>query len=363
MSILDTVEITLRNSTSNTYSVYFNVFDTPLARKWYTAFQTLLKDNYHLEKNYLWHGWANSERDGKFLCNEINKTFEAINNSKLDYYIDDHFDPDQIIIDSDDLDAHPFDHDKLNNLHKYFEDLQGTTQELSPYYIKADHITKWHIRQLNNLCHEFESWALSFRKQKYLPAWQRPALLFCWLNSPKFELTAEDFKSFGIDALCKDFGGVYLGVNKAVGKHHYEVFHDEDGARIDELTTTTMRGQTLAAGDFDIDLGRTDRLESWRIKENNKFRQWLTDNGFDPDDKSLTIGHPKIGQIDLIRSFGTLDHSLIWRKFYAYPDVYAIKTNDHSTVFDYKWSDKDYMHQQIEILRPGYIYTETHNGI
>ena len=363
MSILDTVEITLRNSTSNTHSVYFNVFDTPLARKWYTAFQTLLKDNYHLEKNYLWHGWANSERDGKFLCNEINKTFEAINNSKLDYHIDDHFDPDQIIIDSDDLDAHPFDHDKLNNLHKYFEDLQGTTQELSPYYIKADHITKWHIRQLNNLCHEFESWALSFRKQKYLPAWQRPALLFCWLNSPKFELTAEDFKSFGIDALCKDFGGVYLGVNKAVGKHHYEVFHDEDGARIDELTTTTMRGQTLAAGDFDIDLGRTDRLEPWRIKENNKFRQWLTDNGFDPDDKSLTIGHPKIGQIDLIRSFGTLDHSLIWRKFYAYPDVYAIKTNDHSTVFDYKWSDKDYKHKQIEILRPGYIYTETHNGI
>jgi hypothetical protein len=141
------------------------------------------------------------------------------------------------------------------------------------------------------------------------------------------------------------------------------VFHDEDGARIDELTTTTMRGQTLAAGDFDIDLGRTDRLESWRIKENNKFRQWLTDNGFDPDDKSLTIGHPKIGQIDLIRSFGTLDHSLIWRKFYAYPDVYSIKTNNHSTVFDYKWSDKDYMHQQIEILRPGYIYTETHNGI
>ena len=40
-------------------------------------------------------------------------------------------------------------------------------------------------------------------------------------------------KSFGIDALCKDFGGVYVGVNKAVGKHHYEVFHDEDGARVE----------------------------------------------------------------------------------------------------------------------------------
>ena len=109
-------------------------------------------------------------------------------------------------------------------------------------------------------------------------------------------------KLFGIDALCKDFGGVYLGVNKAVGKHHFEVFHDEDGARIDELTTTTMRGQTLASGDFDIDLGKTDRYETWRIEENKQFRQWLIDNGFDPDDKTLTIGHPKIGQINLQNS-------------------------------------------------------------
>ena len=94
---------------------------------------------------------------------------------------------------------------------------------------------------------------------------------------------------------------------KAVGKHHYEVFHDEDGARIDELTTTTMRGQTLASGDFDIDLGKTDRNETWRVEENKKFRQWLKDNGFDPEDKSLTIGHPKVGQINLQRSFDAIN--------------------------------------------------------
>jgi hypothetical protein len=27
-------------------------------------------------------------------------------------------------------------------------------------------------------------------------------------------------------------------------------------------------------------------------------------------------------------------------------------------VFDYHWSDADYEQKQIEILRPGYIYTE-----
>jgi hypothetical protein len=359
MAILDSIEIVLQNAFAKTHSIYLNVFDTSLSRKWYNALQEILEENLHLEKNYLWHGWADSKRNGEYLCEQINKTIEVINNSNLDYHIDDNFTVENTLIDVKDFEEHPLKQNKLNNLHRYFEDLQGTTQNLSPYYIKADHTTKWHIRQLNNLCHEFESWALSNRKKKYLPKWQRPALLFCWLNAPKFELTKEDFNSFGIDALCKDFGGIYLGVNKAVGKHHYEVFRDEDGARIDELTTIAMRGQTLAAGDFDIDLGRTDRTETWRIEENKKFRQWLIDNKFDPNDKNLTLGHPKVGQIDLHRSFGTGNTPEdVWEILYEYHDVYQIKTNGSNATFDYRWSDHDYMNKQIETLRPGYIHTE-----
>ena len=358
-AILDDMVITLRNSANNHYEIWVRIFESKLSVKWYNALNKLLQNNQHLEKNYLWHGWADSVRNGEYLVNEINKTFQAINNSTLDYTINDNFVLNELLIDTNNIDESPFDHDKLNVLHRYFEDLQGTSEQLSPYYIKADHTTKWHIRQLNNLCHEFESWALSYRKKKYLPDWQRPALLFCFLNSPRFELDESDMKNFGVDALCKDFGGVYLGVNKAVGKHHYEVFNDEDGANIDELTTTTMRGQTLASGDFDIDLGKTDRYETWRIEENKKFRQWLKNNNFDPDDKTLTIGHPKIGQINLQRSFDAVnDHNKIWNVFYEYPDVYSIQTGKCSASFDYHWSDEDYMQKQIDILRPGYIYTE-----
>jgi len=364
MAVLDQLVITLRNKDNEYHDVLINVFSTNLSLKWYNALHGILKDDMHLEKNYLWHGWAEHERNGTYICNQVNNTFNAINNSNLDYPITDRFVLDDILIDTDNIDEAPFDHDKLNVLHRYFEDLQGTTQELSHYYIKADHKTKWHIRQLNNLCHEFESWALSYRKKKYLPDWQRPALLFCFLNSPKFELTESDMKSFGVDALCKDFGGVYMGVNKAVGKHHYEVFHDEDGARLDELTTTTMRGQTLASGDFDIDLGKTDRYESWRVEENKQFTQWLIDNGFDPKDKSLTIGHPKVGQINLQTSFDAVnDCQKVWDCFNRYPDVYSIQSGKTKAVFDYHWSDADYMDKQIEIMRPGYIYTEKHNGL
>ena len=79
-------------------------------------------------------------------------------------------------------------HDKLNWLHRYFEDLQGVSGAMSPYYTKADPATRWHIRQLNLLCHEFESWALSYRKELEAPEWVRPSQLMCWLNAPRFKI-------------------------------------------------------------------------------------------------------------------------------------------------------------------------------
>jgi hypothetical protein len=106
-----------------------------------------------------------------------------------------------------------------------------------------------------------------------------------------------------------------VGVNKAVGKHHWEVFHDEGrDSRIDELTTTSLRAQTEAAGDFDIEWARDPGAYPWQIKQLNEFREWLIVNGFDPDNKALTIGHPKVAQVNLLKSFGTEDHAEIWRQ-------------------------------------------------
>ena len=45
-----------------------------------------------------------------------------------------------------------------------------------------------------------------------------------------------------------------------MAKHHYEVFQDEGAdSRLDELTTTTLKPQTEAAGDFDIEWGQATR--------------------------------------------------------------------------------------------------------
>ena len=57
-------------------------------------------------------------------------------------------------------------HDMSNHLHRHFENLQGQVRSISSYY-QANKEIRWHIRQLNLLCHEFESCALSFRKLHY----------------------------------------------------------------------------------------------------------------------------------------------------------------------------------------------------
>lgn len=345
--ILEQIEIYLRDKSDLT--IYIDIFDSNLSRKWLSSLNDLLRANYHLEKNYCFFGFVDQDRNGPFLVRQINSAFEHINGSNLDYKIDDFFVLEDLI--NDDLSLN---HTRFNWLHRYFEDLQGTSGAMSPYYLAADAETRWHIRQLNLLCHELEAWALSFRKSKTAPEWQRPSQLMCWLNAPRFLLEPQDFEHFGIETINRDLGGVYLGVNKAVGKHHWEVFNDEGrDSRIGELISTSMRSQTEASGDFDIEWANNPGNFYWQKSRLKEFREWLEINGFDPNDKSLTIGHPKIGQVDLARSFGTEDYTSIWQQLSHNLNVTGIRTSSYQSTYSYHWSDTDFIQKQIEIIKKG----------
>jgi hypothetical protein len=349
---LEQIEIILRDRvTDNLLPVYIDINDNSLSRKWLTALNNILHDELHLEKNYCWFGFANGERNAEYICTQINQSIAAINSADLGYTITDFFSPANTI--QPDLDIN---HDKMNHLHRYFEDLQGVSGAMSLFYNKATPNTRWHIRQLNLLCHEYESLVLSMRKAVQAPEWQRPSQLMCWLNAPRFELEPEDFELFGIETIARPLGSVYVGVNKAVGKHHWEVFHDEGrDSRIGELTTGTLRSQTLASGDFDIEWGQNPDGHPWMHKELTDFRQWLVNNGFDPNDKSLTIGHPNIGQVDLLRSFNSKDHYAIWQQLNTHLDVYSVSTSTAKCVYNYHWSDTDYVNVQIKHLNKGSV--------
>jgi hypothetical protein len=358
--ILDEIVMNLVNKDNEKFPVYIDVYDSPLSRKWLTALNQLLTDNYHLEKNFCFLGFSDSPRNGQLIIDEINRSIEHINNSTVGYNIDDHYTLENSISSGEIGDRLPgarLIHEHYNKLHRYFEDLQGTSGDggqMSSYYNSADNETRWHIRQLNLLCHEFESWALSKRKQAYLPKWQRPSQLMCWMSAPRFELDENDYDLFGVETLNRSLGGLYVGVNKAVGKHHYEVFQDEGkkyGRNIDELTTSTLRSQSQAAGDFDIEWAVNPGEYDFMKRELLDFRQWLVENNFDPDDKSLTIGHPKVGQVDLLKSFGSEDYDVIWQVLDSNLNVGNIKTSDAYAEFPYNWDDDNYIEQQIRSVR------------
>ena len=341
--MLDQIEIDLRGADNLT--LHIDVTDNSLSRKWLSALNDIIRNDLHLEKNYCWLGWTESKRNAEYIVDQINVSIRAINAANLGYVIDDHFAVTETIQDNLDVD-----HERMNWLHRYFEDLQGHSGHMSAYWVKADAGTRWHIRQLNLLCHEYESLVLSMRKVMQAPEWRRPSQLMCWLNAPRFSLDSDDYELFGIETINRQMGGVYVGVNKAVGKAHWEVFNDE-GRNVDELTTTSLRSQTEAAGDFDIEWARDPGAYHWQIKKLVEFRQWLIDNGFDPEDKSLTIGHPRVAQVNLTKSFGTLDYNQIWQQISSRLDVYKIRTSDAEATYEYRWSDADYAEQQIRRLK------------
>ena len=171
--LIDQIKVTLRDNNNNLHTIYIDAFDTNLSRKWLSHLNQLINNDYFLEKNFCFVGFSESLRDGAFIINEINKSIIAVNDSSLDYHIDDFFTyettvaPDLRLI-----------HDRTNHLHRYFEELQGTSGhggQISNYYNLADNETRWHIRQLNLLCHELEAQVLSERKLKTAPMWQRPS--------------------------------------------------------------------------------------------------------------------------------------------------------------------------------------------
>lgn len=345
--ILEQIEIDLRGI--DTLTVYIDIYDNSLSRKWLRALDHLLAQDYHLEKNYCFHGFVQHQRDGWYLVDAINRSIQAINDKNIGYHIRDHFTM-QDLFDSE----RRLDRSRFNHLHRYFEDLQGVSGNLTSFYVDADAETRWHIRQLNLLCHEFESWALSYRKQIQAPEWQRPSQLMCWLNAPRFSLDLEDLELFGIDTLNRPLGGVFVGVNKAVGKHHWEVFCDEGrDSRVQELMTTTMRSQTEAAGDFDIEWANNPGTFPWQIKQLAEFRTWLIRNGFNPEDPGLTIGHPQIGQVDLDRSFQSQQFGDILARLNDHLDVVELRTSSNTRQYLYSWQDSDYMQRQINVIKQG----------
>ena len=372
------IEIILRNpqDKKDTLSYFIEFETTDLNRRWLLALEKNILNNLHLEKNYCFLGWAKSPRDVDFLCNEINTAISQINlfnktgewkkKGLPAYEIKDHFTRDFVMYNDTDhkVDATYEDmglklkHEPMNRLHLYFEELQGEAWKLSPYYKFADYETKYAIRQLNVLCHELESWALSYRKTFTEPEWQRPSQITTFLNAPRIELQDKDYKLFLENRYDRDLGGVYLHWAQ-IGKTHFEVFRDEDGADINDATCSAISSLKYYSGEFDVEWGNDIRNDSkiFHQQEMEQYQEWLGRNGFDWNDPKLSLGYIKLAQVNLEKSFGTTNFFKIIEMISSHLDIFKIITPNTEREYNYVWSDKEYKKMQIDLLKPGYDWS------
>lgn len=379
--------ITYRNPKNfdKTVDVYFNIEQNEFTDRWKQELKDLLVQNYHLEKNYCFMGFVfeSNPRNVDFLCNEVNIAIEQINKFNKEgiwqkqglksYNIKDHFNRDTVMHDENlpigDATGDPWlmpgcmlKHDAMNQLHRYFEDLQGEAWGLSEYYKLADFETKYAIRQLNVLCHEIESWVNNYRKYKYQPQYTYPSQITTWLQAPRKHLTDQDYELFKVNGFDREFGGVYLHWAQ-VGKTHIEVFRDEEGADVDDAVCSAISALKYYTGEFDIGWNAdvTYNNAPWHREEQDQFYTWLKRNGFDPNDPKLSLGYIKLGHCDFIKSFGTNDKYKVWEILSEHLDIYKVSIDGVSNTFDYVWSQPDYKQKQIDFMKPGYIWSSVND--
>ena len=250
-------------------------------------------------------------------------------------------------------------HSTLNKLHNHFELLQGTVSSMSPYYKSADYATKYAIRQLNTICHELENLLLSQRQVAVAADWIRPSQITTFPLVKRYTLTDEHRQGFLTNGYDREFGRVYMHWAQ-IGKTLFEVFRDEEAPKLDATVCDAITHLKYYSGEFDVewskDVCRKDN-HPWHEEEQNKFTEWLIANDLEPTDIKLSLGYLPIGQVDLMRSFGTIDIKKIWNTISAHLDIYKITIGDISNTFDYCWSDANYKQQQIAMMKPGYDHS------
>lgn len=357
------IKITLRNplqpKVSEGYSDFLtytiDVFDTPIKDAWLAKLKDILLQQHPIDNAFCHLGFPYTHRDLHFLCARLNECKRIINEFPWEDFtlrrieIEEDFTPELVVRDesvytgitggADDW----VNHDIMNKLHNYFEKMNGTITDPSPYLKAAQRWPEYEIdgtfyyptnvdgntpcaqaiKDLNLVCHEMESLINAQKAGNHATA----TTIVQWNKSDRWELEDHHRDAFLENKYNRELGGVYLHWAQ-VGKTLLEVYNDEGAPKLDATMCEAITHLNYYSAMFDIHWGRE---QDWAPHE---FWPWLEENGFDPNDKYLSLGFMPLGQVDLKGSFGTDDHATILQIMGRYLHIHSIEACGVKTTYE-----------------------------
>lgn len=346
------------------FVLYFNVAETNITRFWK---ECLLKNyigpgnntNYSLlDKRYMQRGFVkywddSSSRNIEVACREMNQAINIINEELHGYpNIDLNFT-------LSGLQDENIYRDIMNQIHHHFEILIGQVWDLSEWYLNANSKTRWAIHQINNHCHEIESFVDAIKQKKlheddpyFHPSYGVTGINFC-CNQHRDGGQREAFVYYDLtEEHCSDFTpvdygwGVLTPYYSQLGKTPREAFDDND-EYIDKKNITSTRYMT---GEVNIELGGPGCGQGKIIPvplegKELEFKEWLESKGWDYHDPRLCIGTAIMGMVDfsLYPGLNWDDLDFLVKRCDNVTEIGFVDENMNKTIsrrYDYTWQEQ-----------------------
>jgi hypothetical protein len=266
MQDLRKVYVELVNDSNECMLLDFNVYDTPIANKWYNELKRIvaLSDD-HIKERDRFYNFPGDKWDEPAIIAKINECIDIINAYQPTIDM-------MAVVDGG--------QEHFNNLHKHFELMRGQVDKQTDFFKSAPPNIKTAIEVYNVAIHRLESHLRSKSKTKPLPR-----LVIRMQNQKRIPMIDEDFDHF---TLVTQFGEVYLNYCE-VGKHLLEMCGDNDSIIGEEA----IRPQRHYSASFLVKFFNSDG-----IALTEKFNTWWGENesylnsvGFIKSDKTLAIGY------------------------------------------------------------------------
>lgn len=318
----------------------FDVTGNEISNAWFEEVVNCLNQGLRLEKNFCWLGLPDSVRTVDFLRDKLEDCVDKINsyaakNPDWGYYIHREWN-----------DAAS--HEALNILHHHFELLMGQVWDVSVYMKTADDDTKYQIRQLNNLVHELQS-----RKTANYNSGGMTIASYLNVQRELFQDNYYDYFN-----LNREFGDIFLHYSQT-GKTPIEAFTDED----DHVFDNNINALRYLSGEYNIWWGEGDS-ESHIQNTKNALRDWLNARNLivsessdfsyyvDQDGNKQGIGWINVAKLRNPYSTNKQFRDQILNKLNIYRmSAWSGDNLIAEHTWDYKWSDPDYVQNEIEHLR------------